>query len=126
MAIFQGEDRLERGFRAAVAINEKLKSVPQVKIEDEDYAPKVSIGINDGEVVYGPIGAVAAHRLDYTVIGDTVNVAARVESIAEANQIVLRSDLADRLSSQYAFERLGERKIKGKDDPLQLSSFMVT
>ena len=48
MAIFQGEDRLERGFRAAVAINEKLRSLPQAKIEEENYAPKVSVGINDG------------------------------------------------------------------------------
>ena len=126
MAIFQGEDRLERGFRAAVAINEKLRSLPQAKIEGENYAPKVSVGINDGKVVYGPIGAAAAHRLDFTVIGDTVNLAARVESIAEADQIVLRSDLADRLSSQYAFEQLGKRKIKGKDHPVELSSFVVT
>ena len=76
MAIFQGGDRLERGFRAAVAINEKLRSLPQAKIEGENYAPKVSVGINDGKVVYGPIGAAAAHRLDFTVIGDTVNLAA--------------------------------------------------
>ena len=110
----------------AVAINEKLRSLPQAKIEGENYAPKVSVGINDGKVVYGPIGAAAAHRLDFTVIGDTVNLAARVESIAEADQIVLRSDLADRLSSQYAFEQLGKRKIKGKDHPVELSSFVVT
>ena len=47
----------------------------------------------------------------FTVIGDTVNLAF-FESIAVADQIVLRSDLADRLSSQYAFEQLGKRKIK--------------
>ena len=62
-------------------------------------------------IVYGPDSAAAAHRLDFTVIGDTVNLAARVESIAEADQTRLAQDLAARLSSQYTFEQLSKRKI---------------
>ena len=72
------------------------------------------------------MGAANAHRMDYTVIGDTVNIAARVETIADPDQIVLRSVLADKLNDEYFFELLGEKRIKGKDHPIALSSFNVT
>ena len=87
-----------------------------------NYQVKVAIGIDDGVVVYGPMGAANAHRLDYTVIGNAVNLASRIESKASAGQTLLRTELAEELRSQYNFEDLGEHDIKGKTERIALSA----
>ena len=122
MAIFQGEDRLRRCFSAALQIHHALAQQPEMKSTSLNYQVKVAIGIDDGVVVYGPMGAAKAHRLDYTVIGNAVNLASRIESKASAGQTLLRTELAEELRSQYNFEDLGEHDIKGKTERIALSA----
>ena len=122
MAIFQGEDRLRRCFSAALQIHHALAQQPEMKSASLNYQVKVAIGIDDGVVVYGPMGAAKAHRLDYTVIGNAVNLASRIESKASAGQTLLRTELAEELRSQYNFEDLGEHDIKGKTEKIALSA----
>jgi class 3 adenylate cyclase len=70
------------------------------------------VGVNTGRAFVGDIGS--DRRVDYTVLGNTVNVAARLEStVAGANEVVVGAETARQAGSAYAFEPLGEQKLKG-------------
>ncbi|MGB3075277.1 MAG: adenylate/guanylate cyclase domain-containing protein, partial [Chitinophagales bacterium] len=85
MAVFKGPFHLDRAIDACIAIRNKIES-----LEGEiNFIPKVSIGINSGEMISGNIGSGTLRRLDYTVIGDTVNTAQRLQSVASGNQVVI-------------------------------------
>jgi adenylate cyclase len=71
------------------------------------YKPKVSIGIKSGEMISGNIGSVSLKRLDYTVIGDTVNIAARLQDAQKENQILLSEDCYKGAKESFNFKRLG-------------------
>ncbi len=77
------------------------------------------IGIHSGEAIIGNIGS--RHRLDYTAIGDNVNIAARLESYAKPNQILISEPVADRLKdSGFRVVPIGNIKLKGKRDEMMV------
>lgn len=80
----------------------------------EKYGKTVSfgIGINCGDAVIGNIGA--EFRMDYTAIGDTVNIASRLESNAKAGQILISQPVYERLKGRITVEKIGEIALKGK------------
>jgi len=75
------------------------------------------VGLNCGEVIVGDIGA--AERLEYTVIGDTVNVASRLSGLGEGGQVVMTRKGFARLGEGFAFHSLGEQRIKGIRNPVE-------
>ena len=79
-----------------------------------NFRPKVSIGINSGEVVSGNIGSGTLRRLDYTVIGDVVNVAQRLQSIAGDSQIFITDLCYEKLKESFQCRVVGEKKLKNK------------
>ena len=66
----------------AIKLVTKINSLPEAK-NLQGFMPKVSIGIKSGEMISGNIGSVTLKRLDYTVISDTVNTAARFQDAAK-------------------------------------------
>ena len=68
-------------------------------------------GLNQGEAIIGNIGA--AERLEYTVIGDTVNVASRMGGLGAGGQVVMSRATFARLGQGFAFDSLGRQEIKG-------------
>ena len=106
------EDHAQRACHAALAIQKSMTEYGRkVKTEfGSDF--KMRIGLNSGPVVVGAIGNDL--RMDYTAVGDTTNLAARMESLAEPGGILI-SDSTHRLVKKYfEFENLGEVAVKGK------------
>jgi class 3 adenylate cyclase len=84
------------------------------------FSPKVAIGINSGEAVSGNIGAISLRRLDYTVVGDMVNTAQRLQSVAGEEQIVITDESYEKVKDSFTCRSLGKVKVKNKTEPLAL------
>lgn len=118
MAVFRGEYHLDRAIDTALAVREKMKEEEQALSDGNLYRPNVSIGINSGEMVSGNIGSVSLRRLDYTVIGDAVNLAQRLQSAAKPGQIVISEDTYQQVKESFSCERIGEVALKNKVKPV--------
>ncbi|MGE0790843.1 MAG: adenylate/guanylate cyclase domain-containing protein [Sandaracinaceae bacterium] len=131
MAVFGGvvelDDPDSAAVRAAIGMREKLAEL-RVRWEGQAIAPfDNGIGIHAGEVLMGAIGA--AHRKDFTVIGDAVNTASRIEGLCkdEGCPILVSDAVRARLSSELAArcEPLGERAVKGRAAPIAIHRIRV-
>ncbi len=114
MAVFRGDFHLDRAIDAALAIRHKLLDVAEMKFEDIIYKPEISIGINCGEMVSGNIGSASLKRLDYTVIGDAVNMAQRLQSVAKAGQILVTEETYHKAKESFCLTPAGEFALKNK------------
>ena len=119
MAVFRGNDSLNRAAKASINIQKKMRNLPVIE-EFNSFKPEVSIGINSGEMISGNIGSSTLKRLDYTVIGDVVNTAQRLQSKAEAGQIVLNEACKQQLSSEFTSLAVGEVNLKNKREPMMV------
>lgn len=117
MAVFRGEYHLDRAIDAALAVRNKMNSLPKMKAL-EDFIPKVSIGIKSGEMISGNIGSATLKRLDYTVIGDTVNTAARLQDAAKPDQIIIGESCYKAVKEAFRCKKLESIKVKNKAEPL--------
>lgn len=117
MAVFKNDHHLDSAIEAALDIRSKIMKL-KPKEEVGFYQPKVSIGICSGEMISGNIGAASLKRLDYTVIGDAVNTAQRLQSVAKDGQIVIRESCYSKISQSFKFGNLGEFKLKNKAQPI--------
>lgn len=120
MAIFKGEYHLDRAIDAALAVKEQIAAAPTFQSGDNAYKPQVSIGINTGEMVSGNIGSASLKRLDYTVIGDAVNLAQRLQSIAKPGQIIVAEHVYNKSKESFGFNTLGSVTLKNKQRPVAI------
>jgi len=118
MAVFRGKYHLDRAIDAALALKEKIKSIEEINAGDKTYQPQVSIGINSGEMVSGNIGSESLKRLDYTVIGDAVNIAQRLQSVAKSGQIIISEAVYHSAKESFKCEPNGEFTLKNKSKPV--------
>ena len=72
------------------------------------------VGIHCGKAVVGNIGC--EYRMDYTAIGDTVNIAERLESLAKADEILISSDVYEQIKERFEAVPIGEKELKGRQD----------
>lgn len=119
MAVFKGEDHMKRGILAAINIK---KSIAESKSQAdfENFKPQVSIGLNAGEMLSGNIGCVSLKRFDYTVIGDKVNVAARLQGAADKGQILVSEEMHIHNKENFNFSDKGEILLKNKSKPMKI------
>jgi class 3 adenylate cyclase/AmiR/NasT family two-component response regulator len=115
MATFRGEYHLDRAVDACLAIRNAVQE-SNLGIGN----PQVSIGINSGEMVWGNIGSSTLKRLDYTVIGDAVNVASRLQSAADKGQILITEACYERIRESFDCKKVGEKILKNKRKPIMV------
>jgi len=120
MAVFRGEYHLDRAIDAALAAKEQLSKTPEIQAGDTTYKPEVSIGINSGEMVSGNIGSASLKRLDYTVIGDVVNLSQRLQSAAKAGQIIITEEVYHKAKESFSCEKIGDVVLKNKSKPVTI------
>ena len=119
MAVFRGQYHLDRAIDASLAIKNKINQLPALDNELQ-YKPAVSIGIKSGEMISGNIGSSTLKRLDYTVIGDTVNTAARLQDAAKPNQIIISEGCYQTVKESFRCVNLGKIDLKNKSNPIEI------
>ncbi|SMG53470.1 CHASE2 domain-containing protein [Paenibacillus aquistagni] len=127
MAIFGAPQRLESHVEFAADAALELTRLAEKWTADmeAEYGRGIQfgIGLECGEAVVGNIGSESL-RMDYTAIGDTVNVAARLEGKALPGRIVIGPKAAARLESAYELHSIGRVELKGKSEPMELSELL--
>ncbi len=105
------EESAEHAIRVALAMRDQVRSM-RIPVPGKGQL-RVRIGINTGPLVVGNIGS--ARRLEYTAIGDTVNVAARLETFARPNEICVDEVTYKRAADKFYFQELGEIDVKNRE-----------
>ena len=119
MAVFRGDFHLDRAIEAALAVRKSIAQLPS-QAEHISFFPKVSIGVNSGEMVSGNIGSVTLRRLDYTVIGDVVNTAQRLQAAGKESQIIISETSYEKIKDSFNCNRVGEVTLKNKANPVTI------
>jgi class 3 adenylate cyclase len=119
MAVFRGDYHLDRAIDACLAVRSQIEKLPR-QTNNVSFLPKVSIGINSGEMVSGNIGSANLRRLDYTVVGDTVNVAQRLQSVAGNGQIVITASAYENVKESFNCRCIGEVNLKNKNKAVMI------
>jgi class 3 adenylate cyclase len=102
--------------RAMIALNEKNGETGRAPLN-------YGIGVHVGDVMYGNIGS--RTRLDFTVIGPAVNMAARLETLTKqlGRMVLLSRAFADFVENEFDLERVGEYPVRGFNDPIELFAY---
>ncbi len=112
-------DHARRAVEMAIEMREAMKELKaDWARRGKDYPVAVGMGINTGEVIVGNLGS--EEFFDYTVIGDDVNLACRLESIAKGGQIILSSATYEEVKDQFELRKLEPVVVKGKSQPVQI------
>jgi len=112
MAIFQGENMADHGVHAAVQIQRSIREINKRRRRNGEVVLTVGIGLHIGSVVMGNMGS--KNRMDYTVIGDIVNLASRLCAVAKPGQIIAPIEMVDELDGEYPTIRLNPIRVKGR------------
>jgi adenylate cyclase len=120
MAVFRGEFHLDRAIEASIAVHKAIEAQEEELSKNERFLPKVSIGINSGEMISGNIGSAALKRLDFTVIGDVVNTSQRLQSAAQPGQIVISKAIYEQVKDSFNCQVIGDIKVKNKEVPITI------
>lgn len=120
MAVFEGENMALRALRAAEKIRDRLEE--HYRGSREEVA--VGIGVNTGEMIAGNMGS--GRRMDRTVIGDAVNLGARLCSIAGRNTIVLSEYTHSLVRGLIEAKEHDAIRVKGKSEPVKIYTLRKT
>ncbi len=112
-------DHADRAVRCSLAMIQRLKELQQKWASEGKTVLDVGMGINTGDMVVGNMGA-EGKKMDYTVIGDHVNLAARVEGLTRQhnNHIIITEFTYEKVKDTVLVNELGSVTVKGKQKPV--------
>jgi len=109
------EDHAQRACYAALSVQNTINAYGQKIKADCGLEFVMRVGLNSGSVIVGSIGDDL--RMDYTAIGDTTNLAARMENLAEPGTVLLSKNTYKLTRDYFEFNQLGKLQVKGKEEP---------
>ena len=110
------KDHIERAVRAAIDMQFALKKAS--KNSNNRLLTSIGIGINSGVVVSGNIGSQV--KLEYTVVGDSVNVASRLNDLAGPGEVIISGVIYEQIQNIVAVEALPPQELKGKSETIEI------
>lgn len=111
-------DHSARAIRTALAMQEGIAGLNERRAQQGKEPIAVGIGVSAGEAVAGTVGT--EDRMEYTVIGDSVNLAARLESNAKPHQILISHRTYERVRDLVEARPLGRIRVKGKEEEVEV------
>jgi adenylate cyclase len=108
--------------RCAIEMQRALKEFNRTRLAEGLEPIKIGVGINTGRVITGAIGS--SRTLQYTAIGDAVNTASRLCSIAKPGEIILSENTMRRVAQHIDGVQLPPVKVKGKEQELSVYSVL--
>ena len=111
------ENNAERALRAAIDMHQAMVGLNKKWNLGPDTELTIHIGINDGEVILGGMGG-TGRLLNYTAVGDSVNLAKRLEESAEAASTFVSESVYRQMNTLFDFELLPPLSLKGKSAPV--------
>ena len=120
MAFFSGPRKEINACKAAIEIRSAMFAEQQTSISKGKVVISMGIGINTGKVVFGPVGS--SNRMDFTSIGDTVNLAARLEGANKAygSKSIISEAVYEKLQDLFVCRELDFITVKGKTQPVKI------
>src|ERR1044071_1559145 len=122
MAVFGAplpqEDHALRAIRTALAMQAGIRELSARRLGDGKEPIAVGIGVSAGEAIAGSVGT--ENRMEYTVIGDRVNLAARLEANASPGQILISQWTYEKVQKLVNARSLGYFKVKGKEEEVEV------
>jgi adenylate cyclase len=112
------EDHALRAVRTAIAMQAGVRALSARRRAEGREPIAVGIGVNAGVAVAGTVGT--EDRMEYTVIGDSVNLAARLESSAGPGEILISEATYAKLRDRVEARSLGPLRVKGKEDDIEV------
>jgi adenylate cyclase len=105
-----------RSVKAAVDMQREFVNLQKKWVQEGLKKIGLGIGLSTGEVIFGNVGTERA--MNYTIVGDTVNIAQRLEGVALAGQILLSESTYEMVKEKIIAKKLSQKTLKGKKEPL--------
>ncbi|GAB1484687.1 adenylate/guanylate cyclase domain-containing protein [Treponema sp.] len=120
MAVFEGPGKEQRACKAGMEIRAAMAKEKEIALAAKKNVVSIGIGINTGEVVFGSVGA--KDRMDFTSIGDTVNLAARLEGANKAygTKTLITEAVFLLVQDEYLCREIDFMTVKGKSKPVRI------
>ena len=118
-----GKDDAVNAVQCAVEIQRLVASKHRKFFHGQAESLKIGIGMHTGPLVAGNLGS--SRRMDYSMIGDTVNLAARLEGVAGADEIIITDSTRKMLDDRFSLEKRTPVRVKGKKAPIEIYNVAV-
>ena len=114
----------DNAIHAALAMNKALDDLNKERLEQGLFAIEHRVGIHYGKVLVGNIGS--TKRLEFTVIGDAVNTANRIEQLCKEYKVALliSKEVVDKITYRFNVQKLGDTSIRGRKQGIELFTIL--
>lgn len=126
MGTFEGPDKELNACRASIAIRQAMAQEKEIALLAKKNVVSIGIGINTGEVIFGSVGA--KDRMDFTSIGDTVNLAARLEGANKTygTKTLITEAVYNLVKDEFICREIDLLTVKGKNIPVRIYEILQT